>query len=184
MGLRYPLNKSLLQITVANASPNMLKLLLEAGADSKSLDAEELDVLRYGSKSESSEIMSILIDRQAVARSEDSADAHTSECQCLARVGNWTTVKSPSQVGPRQDSSIAGSEETGFNAAIASDDLSCVHHLIELGGERSITGKVGDSLSELETGQSRSSTTGSPFQSEGSALPASDSYPDDWLLVD
>ena len=147
-----------MQITVANASPNMLKLLLEAGADSKSLDAGGLDVLHYGSKSESSEIMSILIDRQAVARSEDSADAHTSECQCLARVGNWTTVKSPSQVGPRQDSPIAGLEGTGFNPAISSD------HLLELGGERSIRGKIRDSLSELETGQSRSSTTGRPFR--------------------
>ena len=184
VGLRYPLNKSLLEITVANASPNMLKLLLEAGADSKSLDAGELDVLRHGPQPESSEIMSILIDHQAVARNEDSADAHTSECRRLTQVGDLTTVKSPSQVGPRQDSSLAGSEGTGFNAAITSDDLSCVRHLIELGRERSITGKVGDSLSELETGQSPSSTTGSPFQSEGSALPASDSYPDDWLLVD
>jgi hypothetical protein len=30
LGLRYPLNKSLLHIAAANASPNMLKLLLEA----------------------------------------------------------------------------------------------------------------------------------------------------------
>lgn len=184
LGLRYPLNKSLLHIAAANASPNMLKLLLEAGADSKSLDAGGLDALHYGSKSESSEIMSILIDRQAMASNEDSTDARASQCWCMARVGNWPTAKSPSQVGPRQDSPIASSEDTVFNAAIAPDDPSCVHHLLGLGGEWSTTGMVGDSLSELETGQSRSPTTGSPFQSEGSALPASDSYPDDWLLVD
>jgi hypothetical protein len=184
LGLRYPLNKSLLHIAAANASPNMLKLLLEAGANSKSLDALGLDVLHYGSKSESSEIMSILIDRQAMASNEDSDDAHASECWCMARVGNWSAVKSPSQVDPGQASSIASSEDTGFNAAIASEDPRCVHHLLELRGERSITGMVGDSLSEIETGQSRSPTIGSPFQNEGGALPASDSYPDGWLLVD
>ena len=184
LGLRYPLNKSLLHIAAANASPNMLKLLLEAGADPKSLDAVGLDVLHYGSESGSSEVMSVLIDRQATAGNENSADAHASECWCMARVSNWSAAKFPPQLDPDQASSIASSEDTGFNAAIASEGPSCAHHLLELCGERSITGMVGDSLSEIETGQSRSPTTGSPFQNEGSAPPASDGYPDDWLLVD
>jgi hypothetical protein len=118
--------------------------------------------------------MSILVDHQAVASNEDTY------VRMPVFGPSWQLDhrKIPFTGWPTPGLAYSGLRRTGFNAAIASD------HLLEPGGERSIRGKVGDSLSELETGQSRSSTTGSPFQSEGSALPASDSYLDDWLLVD
>ena len=182
--LRYPLNRSLLHIAAANSSPNMVKHLLEAGADSKSLDAGGLDAFRHGSRSTSSDIISVLINHQAVASNENVADLHTSEWLCSARVGNWSNVKFPSRPRAYLDSPTASSQEIGFSAAIASDDASCVRNGLEFGAGRSMRGNVSDSLLRPEIGDGCSSTIGSPFQREASALLGSGFSQDDWVLVD
>jgi hypothetical protein len=182
--LRYPLNRSLLHIAAANSSPNMLKHLLDAGADSKSLDAGGLDAFHHGSRSTSSDIISVLINHQAIASKEGVADIHTSEWLCSARVGNWSTVKFPSRPRAYLNSATVSSEEIGFDAAIVSDDASCVRNALEFDVGRSMRGNVRDTLLRPQIGDGCSSTIGSPFQSEASALIASDFSQDDWVLVD
>jgi hypothetical protein len=82
LDLRYPLDRTPLHIAAANASPDMLKILLEGGPDLESLDAEGWNALQHGLVSGSWDIVSLLINHQGITSKEHASDPFTSVCRC------------------------------------------------------------------------------------------------------
>jgi hypothetical protein len=189
--IRYPLERTPLHIAAANASPDMLKILRERGADLESSDAEGWNALQHAVFSGSCDIVSLLINRQEVASKEHKSDPFTSVCQCstyrdcsqvrtsvhdTAQVAVWSPLEAPSQALAKATLRTAKSEVPGNIATDVSAYTSNGQCSPEHRADRSVTIINRECVSKL-------SATKLPLRSKAEIPPPMDAYQDDWLLI-
>lgn len=189
--LRYPLERTPLQIAAANASPDMLKILLEGGADLESSDAEGWNALQHAFSSGSCDIVSLLINHQEVASKEHESDPFTSVCQCstyrdcsqvrtsvhdMAQVAVWSPLKAPSQALAKATLRTANSEVPGNTVTDVSAYTSNAQCSLEHKADRSVTLINRECVSKLPA-------TKLPLRSKAEVPPSTDAYQDDWLFI-
>jgi ankyrin repeat protein len=189
--LRYPLDRTPLHIAAANASPDMLKILLEGGADPESSDAEGWNALQHGSFSGSCAIVSLLINHQGVASNEHESDPFTSVCRCstyrdcsqvrtsvhdTAQVDVWSPLEARSQAVAKAMSHTAKSEVSGNIVTHVSAYASNAQCSLEHEADGSVTLINSECAPKL-------SATELPLRSKAEAPPSVDAYQDDWLFI-
>jgi hypothetical protein len=189
--LRYPLSRTPLHIAAANASPDMLKILLERGADLESSDAEGWNALLHAVFSGSCDIVSLLINHQEVASKEYESDPFTSVCRCstyrdcsqvrtsvhdTAQVAVWSPLEAPSQALAKATLRTAKSEVPGNTVTDVSAYTSNPQCSLEHKADRSVTLINRECVSKL-------SATKLPLRSKAAVPPSMDTYQDDWLFI-
>jgi hypothetical protein len=180
VNLRYPLSRNPLHIAAANASPDMLKILLERSADLESSDAEGWNALQHAVFSGSCDIVSLLINHQEMASKEHESDPFTSVCQCstyhdCSQVR--TSVHDTAQVDlAKATLRTAKSEVPGDIVVDVSAYTSNAQCSLEDKADQSVTLISRECVSKL-------SATKLPLRSKAEVPPSVDAYQDGWLFI-
>jgi ankyrin repeat protein len=169
----------------------MLKILLEGGADLESSDAEGWNALQHAFFSGACDIVSLLINHQAVASKEHDSDPFTSAGRCstyrdclqvrpsvydTTQVAVWSPLEAASRTVAKAPLRTEKSEAPGNIVTDVSAYTGNAQCALEHGPDRSIT------LSNRECAL-KLSATNLPLRSKAEIPPSMDAYQDDWLFV-
>ena len=141
---RHALNETPLHIAAANSSANMLRLLLEEGADPDVADMRGMSALHHSSVAGRSEAVSLLLDHGANVNAVtcQCGRAHDWDCrkdrtplQLAAQNGHAQIVRLLLEAGSRLNDATRSSRKTALHFAVEYGDEDTVRYLMDCGAD-------------------------------------------------